>query len=111
MEEVIDLAQKLGAAISRHKRYCDWQDIQQKVSADAEAVKLLEDLAAQARKIQELESETKPVEVSDKKELERLRQAIANHPLLKELARAQVDYAELMRNVNKAIQGEIGSVS
>lgn len=105
MEEILELARKLGTALANDNRFRGLREAEKKVAADAEANKLLEDFQAQSQKIRELERRMQPVEVEDKRRLRDLHEKVAGHPLIKELTKARVEYAELMRQVNQALFG------
>jgi cell fate (sporulation/competence/biofilm development) regulator YlbF (YheA/YmcA/DUF963 family) len=107
MQEILDLARKLGAAIAASPRYQALQDVRKKLRDDAAATQLLKDFQGQAHKIARLEAETRPVEVADKHRLADLQGRIAAHPILKELMRVQADFSELMTRVNHAMAAPI----
>ena len=105
MEEILELAEKLGGLIRNDTRFRALMEAEKKVLADAEAKKLLEDFQAQSQKIMELERRMQPVEVEDKRRLRELHEKVASHPVIKELTKARVEYAELMNRVNRALFG------
>jgi uncharacterized tellurite resistance protein B-like protein len=57
--------------------------------------------------IAEKERSQEPVEVEEKRELERLHQAVVANETVKAFMRAQADYAELMKRMNDAIYGQL----
>ena len=105
MEEILDLAEKLGNLLRNDNRFRALMEAEKKVMADAEAKKLLEDFQTQSQKIMERERRREPVEVEDKHRLRDLHEKVAGHALIKELTKARVEYAELMNRVNRAIFG------
>ena len=105
MEDILELAQKLGAAIQNDSRFRALKEAERKVAGDAEAKKLLEDFQGQSQKMMELERRQLPIEPEDKRRLRDLHEKVASHPLIKEMTRARVEYAELMNRVNQAIFG------
>jgi len=107
MDNVLDLARRLGQEIRRHERYRLLREAEQKVMTDAEAVKIQEDLERQLHKMRELETEMKPIEVADKRELARLQQLARSHPALQQLLKVQADYFEMMNKVNRTILQEL----
>ena len=106
MEEILELAQKLGHLLRNDNRFHALMEAEKKVAADAEARKLLEDFQAQSRKVMDLEQRRAPVEPEDKRRLRDLHERIAAHPLIKELTKARMEYADLLGRVNRAIFGE-----
>ena len=108
VEAILELAQKLGEAISHDSRFSALKEAQKKIAADAEAKKLLQDFQEQSRKIMELERKRAPIEPEDKRRLRDLHEKVAAHPLIKELAKARVEYVDLMARVNRAISSALG---
>jgi len=108
-EEVIRLAKQLGRAIANHPRLKGFFAARDAVQADIEARKIMQEFQEQVEKIRRLEIEQKPIEVADKRELERRQQALASNEKMKQLTKAQVEHAELMRQMNDAIFGEIAA--
>jgi len=107
MQDILDLARKLGTAIAASPRYQALQDMRKKLREDPAATQLLRDFQEQAHKIAVLEAETKPVEVYDKHRLADLQTKIVAHPVLKEWMRVQADFSELMNRVNRAMAAPI----
>lgn len=105
MDEILDLAEKLGNLVRNDNRFRALMEAEKKVVADAEAKKLLEDFQTQSEKIMDRERRREPVEVEDKHRLRDLHEKVAGHALIKELTKARVEYAELMNRVNRAIFG------
>ena len=109
MDDVLNAATKLGGALAGSDRFAALKAAEQAVEADETAQQLTTDLHAQSRKIADLEANLKPVEVADKREMQRIQQAVASNDALKQFAAAQADWAELMTKVNEAIQAELRS--
>jgi len=111
MDEVLELASRLGKAIAGSVSFIELRKIEESLTDDDEARQLAVSLAEQTLKIRRLEQETKPVEVADKHLLEELRGKVASHPVLKELARAQADFTDSMNRINRAIDRELQPAS
>jgi len=103
MEKVLNLAEKLGEAIAMSDRFKALRTTEENVAKDEAATKAQEDLEKQLTKIGELEGSGKPVEVADKRELDRLQEKIRSYPSLQALVKAQADYFEMMNKVNETI--------
>ena len=69
--------------------------------------RLLRDFQAQSDKIRQLDAEQKPVEVEDKHALQELQDELVASEIFKKYTAAQVNYIDLMRQVNQAIQNEL----
>ena len=107
MEQLIELARRLGRQVAAHERTKYLNKAQQAVSEDEETSRLIEEYQQQLRKIRELEHQTKPVEVGDKHKLRDLEEKVGTSAKLSELAKRQADFVELMRKINEAIEGEL----
>lgn len=107
MEEVIEFASKLGAAIANHERYKAFREAEEQLKKDNEAKELSEALEKQTIKIQELEKDLKPVEVEDKKKLQQLKEKLAANKFIQKFLKAQTDYVELMTKVNEQIETKL----
>ena len=65
MDNVLELARKLGQEIRNSERYLLLREAEKKVMADPTAKKIQDDLEKQLHKIRDLETQMKPVEVAD----------------------------------------------
>lgn len=107
MEEILKLALDLGKQIAKQERYIRLREAEDSASVDKETGEALESYERQRRKVAQLEADKKPVEPEDKRELQRLSDAVHSNPVLQNLAQAQADYMELMSRVNQAIRREL----
>ena len=106
MEEILEIASKLGAAIANHNRYKMFKEAEKHFKKDGEAIGISEELEKQSRKIHGLEKDLKPVEVEDKKRLQQLKEKVASSQSIQNFLKVQTDYVELMTKVNKQIEAE-----
>ena len=106
MEEILEIASKLGAAIANHNRYKMFKEAEKQFKKDGEAIEISEELEKQSRKIHGLEKDLKPVEVEDKKRLQQLKEKVASSQSIQNFLKVQTDYVELMTKVNKQIEAE-----
>ncbi len=107
MEDLLALAGKLGETISAHERFKALRAAEKRVSEDETAIKAQSELEEQVNKIRGLEDSGKPIEVADKRELERLQDAFRSNPFLQELVKTQADYFEMMNKVNETIVNQL----
>ena len=107
MEEILEIASKLGAAIANHNRYKMFKEAEGQLKEDDEARGISEELEKQSRKIHELEKDLKPVEVEDKNRLQQLKEKVASNQSIQKFLKAQADYIELMTKANKRIDAEL----
>ncbi len=107
MEDILEIASKLGAAIANHNRYKMFKDAEEQLKKDDEAKEISEELENQSRKIHKLENDLKPVEVEDKKRLRPLKEKVASNQSIQKFLKVQTDYVELMTKVNMRIEAEL----
>ena len=107
MDDILRRAEDLGRTIREHPRYKRLMEADERVRADKTATGALEAYNKAALKIAEKEHRQQPVEVEEKRELERLHRAVVANETVKAFMRAQADYAELMKRMNDAIYGEL----
>ena len=107
MENVIEMAQQLGQKLATHERTLLLKEAQKAVSADSDAVDLIKQYEEQAKKIQQLQAEQKPIEVEDKHKLKEIEEKISVNDSLKEMTKRQVDFVEMMRKVKDAIDKQL----
>ena len=82
MDQLIELAKRLGKQIAAHENSQLLKQSQKTVDHDARAKDLVENYQKQAQKIADLETQQKPIEIDDKHKLRDLQQEIATHPPL-----------------------------
>ena len=107
MEELLALADKLGRAIAAHERFQALRAAEKRVKEDAAASKAQTDLENHMNRISELEMSGKPVEVADKRTLDRLQNEFRTQGTLQQLVKAQADYLEMMNKVNETIVSQL----
>ncbi len=107
MEKILDLARQLGQEIRGHERYRLLREAEKRVMADAGALKIQEDLEKHLQHMHELEMENRPIEVADKRELQRIQTLARSNPALQNLLKVQADYFEMMNRVNRTIIEEL----
>ncbi|MCC7145164.1 MAG: YlbF family regulator [Phycisphaeraceae bacterium] len=104
--EILKAAGELGKMIAGHEITRRFEAVLGKLSGDQEAQRALNDLNRQIQKVAQKEESGQAVEVADKREVERLRSAVIKNPLLREFQMVQMDYADLMRQVDEAMSGQ-----
>jgi len=110
VNDIVELAQKLGAAIAQSPQAAKLRVARKALEAQPEARKLMEDFRQQSMKIAQLEQEQKPVEVEDKRKLQEMNDKLVSHQVFKDYTAAQVDYVDLMRKVNSSIGKALAEV-
>ena len=104
-EDVIEQAEKLGELIAEHSVSKSMESAIKALQNDTASQRALTDLNRHASSLEEKAAQGQPIEVADKQKFEQLQQAVAMSPLLANFQRAQMDYADLLKQVDDAITG------
>lgn len=105
-EEILRQARELGRLIATHETSDRLEETISRLHKDVEAERVLNDYNRIVAKLAQKEMEGQPIEVEEKRHLERLQRQVASNPLLRELQVAQMDYLDLMRRVDEAMTGK-----
>lgn len=108
MSEITDLAQRLGKAIADSPAAQALRTARKALDAQKDIVQVLHDYQQQAGKIAQMEEQNKPVEVDDKHRLQELHDKLIASEVFKKYTAAQVDYVDLMRQVNTTLRKNLG---
>ena len=103
MDDITQLAQKLGVAIGQSAQSVSLRNARKQLDAQPDVKKLTEEFRRQSDKVAALEGENKPVEVEDKRKLQEINDKLVANDVFKKHMAAQVEYVDLMRKVNQAI--------
>lgn len=104
MDEITQLAERLGKAIAASPEATRLRKAREAMDAAEDVSKTLEEYRDQSEKVARLEAENKPVEVDDKHRLRDLHAKLVSSDVFKQFTAAQVDYVDMMRKVNGALQ-------
>lgn len=105
-QEILDNAHKLGEMIATHETAKKFQHIVERLQSDIEAQRVMTDYQRIMQKLGEKEAQGRPIEPEEKRQLEKCQTAVARNLLLQQLQMAQMDYLDLMRQVDEAISGQ-----
>ncbi|MBI1335839.1 MAG: hypothetical protein GC164_02625 [Phycisphaera sp.] len=105
-DEILKAARSLGDLIAKDSTVQKLEAAAKALQGDIEAQRVMTDYERQIGKIGEKEATGKPIEVADKRELERLQKAMMASKVLRDFQVAQMDYLDLMRSVDEAIEGQ-----
>lgn len=105
-DSILSAARQLGAQIAQTPAAQRLTQVARELEKDLDAQRALTDLNRHAEAIAQKQAAGQPIEVQDKRQLESLQQAVVRNPLLRDFQAAQMDYIDLMRRVDQAIQGE-----
>ena len=104
-QEIVQAAQALGKLIATHPAAARFESVMHRLQQDTEAQRALNDLNRLGEKLAQKEMQGQPIEVAEKRQLEQLRARVSTNLLLGEVQMAQMDYLDLMRQVDEAISG------
>ena len=107
MADILALASQLGQAIADAPQAKALRAAREAMHAQEETVHLLGDYQEQIEKVAALEHDGKPIEPDDKHALKKLETRLLSRPDFKAFTEAQVEYVELMRQVNDTIRQKI----
>ena len=107
MDEITQLAERLGKAIAASAEATKLREARKALDAASDVSKTLDDYREQSEKVARLDTENKPVEVEDKHKLRDLHEKLVSSEVFKLFTAAQVDYVDMMRKVNGALQSQL----
>ena len=100
MDEILDLATKLGKRIAQDPRASHMVTAQVALENSLSDRQLLADYEQQQQRIYELEVSGKPIEPNDKRKLADLHGKVVGSPVIKQVLKAQADFLEVMNSVS-----------
>lgn len=107
MDAIIELAERLGKAIAESPQAKALREAQDALEKDEQVSGWVRSYREQGEKMARLEQENKPIEVEDKQKLRQLQEQLVANDEVKELTSAQVEYVDLMRQVNQALGAKL----
>ena len=108
MSAITELAERLGRAIADSPQAVRLRAVRDEMKKQPEIDRLLKEFQAQSEKVATLQRDNKPIEVGDKHKLQELQDKLVASETFKKFTAAQVEYIDLMRKVNEAIQKRLG---
>ena len=102
-ETLIIEARKLGGLIAQQPVVKSYRELTRQLELDIGARSLLEQFERSMELLAMKEASGQPLDLAEKQKIQSLQQSVAIHPFLKKLIGAQLEYMELMRNVQEAI--------
>ena len=110
MSDITDLAVQLGKAIASSPEALKLREARKELDQHKDILDMLKQYQEHAQKLDQLEHENKPVEVEDKHKLRDLHDKLVANDLFKRFTAAQVEYVDLMRQVNQALRKQLAEV-
>lgn len=105
-DDILTKAREVGALIAEHPTAKKLEDLATRLQADTDAQRAMTDYNRALEATAQKEAAGSPIEVDDKRRLEALQMAVIKNPLLRDFQVVQMDYMDLLRRVDDAIQGE-----
>ncbi|QDU35380.1 hypothetical protein KS4_34610 [Poriferisphaera corsica] len=106
-DEILADAKKLGKKIKDHEIAQKLENAIHALEQDIDAQRLMTDYNRLTTEIAEKEHKGQPVEVDEKHKIAELHKQIVMNQVLQDLQMTQMDYSDLMRQVDQAISSEI----
>lgn len=109
--EILSEADKLGNLIAQHPAVAKYKSAQKAVADDPDATRLLREFDRSLETLGRQEQTGQPVTDAQRTQLESLQSQIMSHIKIKALNLAQMEFVDLLRKVNQAVQGKVVDVS
>jgi len=105
-EEIVELAQKLGALLGDHDVSTGLEKALGALQGDTASQQAIAEFNRFGSELEQKAAQGQPIEVADKQKLESLQQAVVMNPLLANFQQKQMDYVDLLRQIDDAIVGK-----
>jgi len=105
-QEILDEAKKVGQMVAEHDATKKLESALKTLESDTDAQQAITDFNRHLQALAQKEQAGKPIEVQDKQKLESLQQAVVMNLNLRNFQIAQMDYVDLLRQIDEAITSE-----
>ena len=105
-QDILKAATDLGELIGQHTAALRLQDAAKLLESDRDAQRAMVDFNRFMQEIQQKEATGQPIEVEEKHKIDALQKAVAQSLPLQNFQMAQMDYLDLMRQVDEAVSGK-----
>jgi cell fate (sporulation/competence/biofilm development) regulator YlbF (YheA/YmcA/DUF963 family) len=106
MEKIFELAKELGEALAAHPVGKKYQEAKGILDGDEAAKKIIQEYEQMASRLGQKERQGQPIEPEDKRNIAALQGKIASSTSVKKWMEAQVEYLNLLRQVNELVMKE-----
>jgi cell fate (sporulation/competence/biofilm development) regulator YlbF (YheA/YmcA/DUF963 family) len=107
MEKIFELAKELGEALAAHPIGKKYHEAKEALDADEAAKNIIQEYEQMASKLGQKERQGKPIEPDEKRSLMALQGKISASNSVKKWMEAQVEYLNLLRQVNELVMKEL----
>jgi cell fate (sporulation/competence/biofilm development) regulator YlbF (YheA/YmcA/DUF963 family) len=111
MEKIFELAKELGEALAAHPIGKKYHGAKEALDADEAAKKIIQEYEQMATRLGQKERQGQPIEPEDKRGLAALQGKISASDSVKKWMEAQVEYLNLLRQVNELVMKELPAES
>lgn len=109
MGKIEEAARALGKMLRESKEYKRFTKSSESLAGDKELNSLLDSVARKEREMEKKIKNSIPVEVSEKREFNQLKEKAQTHPVYAEFLEAEKAYIALMKRVNEAVGEAMGT--
>jgi cell fate (sporulation/competence/biofilm development) regulator YlbF (YheA/YmcA/DUF963 family) len=106
-EAILAEAEKLAALLAGDPRFRRLRDVENAVLARPELKRMMEDYERSRLALLQKERDFTPIEPDQKRAHAELHRRVQDEATLRDLAKAQADYAAMMDKVNRVIQSKL----
>jgi cell fate (sporulation/competence/biofilm development) regulator YlbF (YheA/YmcA/DUF963 family) len=106
-QQIVAEADKLGQLVAQHPAVAKYRQAQKSVAEDPDAGRLLKEFDRTLETLGRQEQSGQPVTDAQRTQLESLQMQIMSHIKIKALNMAQMEFIDLLRKVNQAVQGKV----
>ena len=110
MEKILEIAKELGEALAAHPIGKRYQSSRESLDTDSTAKELIQSYEKAAMQISQKEHQGKPIEPEEKRQMAELQSRLAGNPVIKSWLQSQVDYMDLLRQVNEQVMKQVSPV-
>jgi cell fate (sporulation/competence/biofilm development) regulator YlbF (YheA/YmcA/DUF963 family) len=110
-QQILAEADKLGHLVAQHPAVERYKQAQKAVSEDPDATRALSDFERQFETLARQEQSGMPITDAQRQQLEATQSRIVSNIKVKALNMAQVEFIDLLRKVNQAIQGKVADMA
>jgi len=105
--QILAEADKLGQLVAQHPAVERYKSAQRAVAEDPDANRTMAEFERQLETLARQESSGMPVTDAQRQQLESLQSRIVSNVKVKNLNMAQVEFIDLLRKVNQAVQSKV----
>ena len=106
-QQIMSEADKLGNLVAQHPAVDKYKQAQKAVMEDPDASRTMQEFERQLETLARQEATGMPVTDAQRQQLESLQSRIVSNIKVKALNMAQVEFIDLLRKVNQAIQAKL----